>query len=190
MEMCSCKQFCPCWLGPEGEPDQGWCSGVFAFDVRQGSSEGVDLGGTRTALLVSWPGNFFAGQGTARLYLDAANDEQRRELEGIFGGTKEGFLSGLWGAVIDEWLPVQSAKVELGWDESPTIAVNGMGQAALQPLTNGAGQPTTISGAMAQGAMHIDSMQLAGIKESQFSDPGMRGWQAEDGVLFDFDWSS
>ena len=21
MEMCNCKQFCPCWLGPEGEPD-------------------------------------------------------------------------------------------------------------------------------------------------------------------------
>ena len=38
MEMCSCKSFCPCWLGPAGEPDhdlRSWqaADGVlFAFD--------------------------------------------------------------------------------------------------------------------------------------------------------------
>ncbi len=63
MEMCNCKQFCPCWLGPEGEPDEGWCAGIFAFDVQQGNSDGVDLGGTKGVLISEWPGNFFAGHG-------------------------------------------------------------------------------------------------------------------------------
>ncbi len=67
MEFCSCKMLCPCWLGPEGEPDEGWCAGAFGFDVQRGDSDGVDLSGTTVALTAEWPGNFFAGEGKARL---------------------------------------------------------------------------------------------------------------------------
>ncbi len=191
MEMCNCKQFCPCWLGPEGEPDEGWCAGFFAFDVQQGNSDGVDLGGTKGVLIAEWPGNFFAGHGKARVYVDeAASEDQRRELEEIFGGKKEGFFSDLWNTVIDEWLPSQVAKVDLAWDDEPSVRVESVGSATVRPLTDGAGKQTRVSGAMAQTAMHIDSMQLAGIKESQWTDPGLRSWQAQDGVLYDFNWSS
>jgi hypothetical protein len=31
LELCSCKMLYPCWLGPEGAPDQGWCAGAFAL---------------------------------------------------------------------------------------------------------------------------------------------------------------
>ena len=80
MELCSCKMFCPCWLGPEGEPDQGWCSAVLGYEVQQGSSDGVDLAGTKAVLAADWPGNFFGGNGTARLYVDErASADQRRE---------------------------------------------------------------------------------------------------------------
>jgi hypothetical protein len=183
--------FCPCWLGPKGEPDRGWCSGIFAFDIQSGDSDGVDLAGTKSMLVVDWPGNFFAGQGKGRVYVDNGADEtQRRELEAIFGGQKEGFFSGLWGAVIDEWLPARAAQIDLGWDGAPSLAVDGLGHASLEPVTNGAGQETRISGAMAQAALHIESMQLAEIADSQWSDPGLRPWRAEDGVLYDFAWSS
>jgi hypothetical protein len=85
MELCSCRMLCPCWLGSEGVPDQGWCGGALGFDIQRGSSDGVDLSGTKVALAAEWPGNFFGGNGTARLYIsDAANAEQRRELEAIF----------------------------------------------------------------------------------------------------------
>lgn len=191
MEMCSCKLFCPCWLGPEGEPDEGWCAGLFGFGVEQGSSEGVDLGGTSTVLMADWPGNFFGGKGTARLYVDStASDDQRRELEEIFGGKKEGFLSALWGAVIDEWLPTQTASISIQWDGKPALVVDGIGQATLEPLADGAGKPTVISGAAAQAALQIDSMNIAAPRNSRWKDPGLREWQAADGVLYDFDWSS
>jgi len=54
MELCSCKMLCPCWLGPEGVPDQGWCGGALGFDIERGSSDGVDLSGTRVALAAEW----------------------------------------------------------------------------------------------------------------------------------------
>jgi len=89
MELCSCKMLCPCWLGPEGDPDQGWCGGAFAFDIREGKSDGIDLSGTKAVIAAEWPGNFFAGGGTLRVYVDeVANAEQRRELEGIFAAIR------------------------------------------------------------------------------------------------------
>ncbi len=100
LELCNCKQFCPCWLGPTGEPDQGWCGAAFGYDIKEGTSDGVDLGGCQVALGFEWPGNFFEGNGSARLYVDeSASAEQRRELEAIFGGKKGGPLEAVWDAM-------------------------------------------------------------------------------------------
>jgi hypothetical protein len=191
MEFCSCKMFCPCWLGPEGEPDEGWCAAAFGFDVQRGRSDGVDLGGTAVALTVVWPGNFFAGEGQARLYIDeSAAEEQRRELEAIFGGKKGGHLEGLWGAVIKEWLPTQVASVAISWTDKPSIAVDGVGQATLQPLSDGAGHAAKVSGTAGQGGLQIESMDLASSKGSRWSDPDLRSWQGDSGTLHSFDWTS
>src|SRR5215212_1564856 len=67
IELCSCKMLCPCWLGPEGEPDQGWCGGSFVFDIEEGAADGVELSGTKVVLFAEWPANFFLGDGKARL---------------------------------------------------------------------------------------------------------------------------
>lgn len=191
LEMCSCKMFCPCWFGPEGEPDEGWCSGLFAFDIRKGESDGVGLAGAKVVLIADWPANFFHGQGKARLYIDAgASDEQRQELGGIFGGKKEGFLSALWDTVITEWLQAQTAGIELKWNGGPSLRLDGLGRATLEPLEDGSGQPSAISGTAGQAAIHIDSMNIARPENSEWADPDLRRWRAEDGVLYDFDWSS
>ena len=54
---------------PEIEPDEGWCAHTFGFEIRQGSSDGVDLSGTTVAFTGEWPANFFLGGGKARLYI-------------------------------------------------------------------------------------------------------------------------
>jgi hypothetical protein len=191
MELCSCKMLCPCWLGPEGEPDQGWCSGVLGFEVQQGNSDGVDLGGTKVVLAADWPGNFFAGNGTARLYVDeAASADQRRELEAIFTGKKGGLLEALWGAVLANWLPTQVSRIDLQWGDSPSATVGSIGQAKLTPLKDQAGRPTRVEGAAAQAAFQIDSMALASSKGSRWSDPDLRAWQGDSGTLHAFDWRS
>jgi hypothetical protein len=142
MELCNCEMLCPCWLGPEGPPDQGWCGGAFAFDIREGNSDGVDLGGTKVAFTGEWPGNFFAGNGTLRVYVDeGASADQRRELEAIFGGNKGGHLQGLWDAVMTKRLPARTEKIQIQWGDSPSLTVGNIGQARLQPIRTRQGGP-------------------------------------------------
>lgn len=189
-ELCSCKMMCPCWLGPEGEPDQEWCSGAFGFEIEQGQSDGVDLSGTRLALAANWPGNFFHGNGTARLYLDdRANEEQRRELEAIFSGKKGGMFEAVFGGIIAAWLPAQVTRVDMRLGKTSTLTVGDVATAQLEALDDGAGNPTRVSGAVAQGALQIDGMQLASAKGSQWSDPEMRAWEGDSGTLHNFNWS-
>src|SRR5687768_959712 len=103
-ESCSCKMVCRCNFGPT-EPDQGWCSGVLAFDVESGESNGVNLAGTKCVLHAELPGDFLGGMDKARIYLDqASSQEQRDELEAIFQGQRGGLWEGVRG-MIAEFLP-------------------------------------------------------------------------------------
>src|SRR5207247_8918524 len=94
LELCSCKMLCPCWLGSEGEPDQGWCAGVFAFDIREGISDGVDLSGTKIALTGEWPANFFLGNCTLLVcVVEGGSAEQRSVLERDSSEERSGYLA-------------------------------------------------------------------------------------------------
>lgn len=191
IELCSCKMLCPCWLGPEGEPDQGWCGGSFAFDIEEGAADGVELSGTKVILLAEWPANFFLGDGKARLYIgEAATSDQRSALEAIFSGKQGGHLEPLFGAVIAKWLPAQTAKIDIQWGESPSFSVGTVGQATLAPLKNPDGQPTKVQGAIAQAGFQIESMDLASSKGSHFADPDLRAWDGDSGTLHTFAWSA
>jgi hypothetical protein len=191
MELCSCNVFCPCWLGPEGKPDQEWCAGIFGFAVESGNSDGVDLAGGKVVFMAHWPGNFFGGNGSARLFIDdAARADQRRELEAIFSGQKGGLLEGLFGAVISTWHPARTAKVEISWGDSPKVRVDGVGAATLKPFKDAAGKSTTVSGAAAQGAFQIESMVLADGRESSWSDPDLGKWKGDSATLHSFSWAA
>ena len=191
LELCSCEMLCPCWLGPEGEPDQGWCAGGFAFDIREGIADGVNLGGTKAFLNAEWPGNFFLGNGTARIYVDeSASPDQQRQLEEIFSGHKGGHLEALFGVAIAKWLPAKPAKIDIQWGDNPSVTVGDIGRATMQPMKNPMGQPTHVAGAMAQAGFNIDGMDLASSKGSHFSDPEMRAWEGDSGTLHKFDWSA
>ena len=191
MELCSCKAMCPCWLGPEGKPDQEWCAAIFGFEIEAGNSEGVDLAGAKVVLMAHWPDNFFSGNGSARLYIDAsASTDQQRELEGIYSGQKGGNLEGLWGAVMKTWHQAMITPVEIGWGDNPTVRVDGIGQATLKPFKDGAGNTATLSGAAAQAAFQIDSMHLADGRDSNWSDPDLGNWTADSATLHKFNWAA
>ena len=191
LDLCSCKMWCPCWLGPDIEPDEGWCAHTFGFDIQQGHSDGVDLSGTMVALTGEWPSNFYYGCGKARVYIsDTAADDQRGELEAIFSGKRRGHLERLWGPTVDEWLPAKVARIDISWGENPTLAVEGVGLATMQPLSNGAGKQTIVSGAMSQAGLQIDSMNLASSAGSRWSDPAFRPWEGSSGNIHEFDWSA
>jgi hypothetical protein len=191
IELCSCKMVCPCLFGPEGEPDQGWCSAALGFSIDKGSSDGVDLAGTKVVLAADWPANFFAGNGKARLYIGKhANARQRAELEAIFTGKKGGLLEPLLGAVIAEWLPTEVTDIEITSGDKVTAKVGDAGRVSLVPMKDGAGNQATIRGAAAQAAFQFEHMGVASSKGSRWSDKGLRAWQGDSGTMQPFDWKS
>jgi hypothetical protein len=191
IEFCSCTIMCPCWLGPAPQPDQGWCSGAIVYEIAQGQIDGLQVGGTLVVFAADWPGNFFGGQGTARLYIDdRASPDQRRELEAVFSGKKGGLLEGLLGAVITQWLPAQTARIAIQRGATLSITVGAVGQVTLTPLVDPSGRPTTVQGAAAQAAFQSASMQLASSKGTRWSDADLRAWEGDSGTLHSFAWSA
>jgi hypothetical protein len=189
-ELCSCKMLCPCWFGP-AEPDQGWCAGALVFDVERGNSDGADLGGKKVVVAAEWPGDFWGGNGTARLYIDeSASPEQRRELEAIFSGKSGGPLEPVWAGVISKWLPSQTAKIEAQWGDNPSVSVGNVGQVKSERIKNEAGQPSIVQGAAAMAAFQLETMQVARTSGSRWTDPDMRHWEGDSGVVSQFKWSA
>ena len=191
MELCSCEMLCPCWLGATGKPDKGWCGGALAFQIEEGSSDGVDLSGCTVALGAWWPGNFFEGHGKARVYIsDKASSDQQRELEAIFTGKRGGHLHDLFGAVFDSWLPTRVTTVEAAWGEKPSLTVGDVGQATLDPLKDPTGQATKVTGAAAQAGFQFVGMDLASSIGSCWTDPDFQSWEGDSGTLHVFDWAA
>ena len=172
------------------EPDQGWCSGAIIFDVEQGNADGVDLSGRKVVVAAEWPGDFWGGNGTARLYVDeAASPEQHRELEAIFGGKKGGPLEPVWNGVFAKWLPAQTARIDIQWGDTSSATVGDVGQLKSERMKNEAGQPATVQGAAAMAAFQTESTQVARTAGSRWSDPEMRRWEGDSGVVSSFSWS-
>jgi hypothetical protein len=190
IEACSCEMMCRCVLGPT-EPDQGWCSASLVFGIRQGNSDGVDLANTKVAFALDLPGDFMGGNGTARVYIDeAANADQRRELEAIFTGKKGGVLEALSHAVA-KWLPTQTTSIDFHTGDNPSATVGSVAQLKLQRLKTEAGRQTKVLDAPLFGAFQVESEDLARSDGSRWSDPEMRRWEAGGhGGVVGFNWSA
>ena len=188
-ELCSCKFLCPCWFGP-AEPDQGWCSGAIVFDVERGNADRLALDGHTVVLLADWPGDFWAGNGTARLYIDErTTPEQRQALEAIFSGQRGGPMEAVSG-LISKWLPAETAPIEVTWGDTTTATVGEVGQLTSQRLKNEAGQPATVQGAAAMGAFQLERLEVARAAGSHWADPQLRRWDADSGTVGAFEWSA
>jgi hypothetical protein len=190
IEACSCKALCPCYLGP-AEPDQGWCSGALTFSIQNGQSEGVDLSGRAVVWLIDLPKDFVSGNGTARLYIDdAANVQQRQELEAIFTGKK----GGPWAVLrnlVDQWLPTQTAAIKISGGDNPVVSVGGVGQVKLQLIKDQVGRTTTVMNAASHSLMEISQVDLARSDGSRLADPQMRAWDAwGHGGVSAFSWKA
>ena len=174
LESCSCSLVCPCVFGP-AKPTQGWCSGALVFDVQQGSSDGVNLSGTKVVFAVDLPGDFVTGNGTGRLYIDqGASADQRRELEAVFTGKKGGAF-GMLNSLMSKWLPTEIVKTEIVPDQS-SVKVGAVGQLKLQPVKTEDGRQTTLQHAPVLVGFGIERSNLARGDGSQWSDPQMRRW--------------
>jgi hypothetical protein len=180
---------CPCWLGPDTKPDQVWCSGAIAYDIREGAVDGVDVAGCKAVFAAEWPGNFFGGKGKARLYLDSgASADQRRALEAVFSGKKGGLFEGLLGAVISSWLPAKTVPIAIRRGDALAVSVGDVGKATIASFRDQAGKAASVQGTAAQGAFQSASMEIASCKETRWADSDMRAWQGDSATVHQVSW--
>ncbi len=92
--------------------------------------------------------------------------------------------------MISDWLPTQEAKIDIQWDDKPTVSVGSVGKVVMAPCDSGAGERVKLTGSMAQTGFQFHSMDLASAKGSRWSDPDFEAWSADSGTLHEFDWKS
>ncbi len=92
---CNCATGCPCQF--MALPTSGHCEAVAAFEFDSGHYGDVDLGGTRSAMVVKWPGPIHEGNGTMQLIVDEnASPEQRDALVKIMTGEDTEEMATMW----------------------------------------------------------------------------------------------
>lgn len=185
---CSCRVGCPCELG-EIEADQGWCSGVLVFDIRQGQVEGVNVGGSRAAMAVDWPGGMLGGNGVGRLYFDpSVNQQQRSALEAVLSGKKGGVFE-ILSSLVTKALPAREAPISIksGADET-LFTVGAYGEGVVKPLKGATGEYTRL---LHGAAAFREDIILAKGTGSRWNDPDMKRWESAGAAeQADFDWSA
>ena len=193
IETCSCNMFCPCWYTVQELMimDQGWCASAIAFRVRDGQSDGVELGDRTVVFAVDFPGpTLFDGNATARLYIDAgASDEQRRELEAIVSGQKGGPMAAL-APLISTWLPARAAQIDVADEgDAITVTVDNAGRVESRRLRDPQGEGFTLRGGGFVSALGMEEVDLA-PSGSRWTDPDLRQFESKSGARGDFIWSA
>jgi hypothetical protein len=111
-EACDCYSICPCWTGKK--PDEGQCTGIFAWDIEQGTIDGVDVAGLRT-VSVSHHSGFRGHDARQRVVIfvdERATQRQSGSLVAAFTGTLGGPLQEL-ADLLGELLSVEHAPITL-----------------------------------------------------------------------------
>ncbi|GAA1267885.1 hypothetical protein GCM10009609_33740 [Pseudonocardia aurantiaca] len=94
LEACDCFELCPCWV--DEEPDEGHCTGLVAWRIRDGSTIGtgdgdVVVGGARVAAVTAHTGGKRRASALTVLYVDdsATGWQNLGLLAAAFSGTEE-----------------------------------------------------------------------------------------------------
>ena len=159
LEACSCSTPCPCWIGEDtcvggfpdlskvsGEdPDSGACNSFVAYHIEQGEVQGIDVSGLTLVKVVYIPGNVFAGNWRAVVYVDAQGTaEQQQALIKVFDGELGGALADL-AKLVGETLDVRIAPIEYRIQQAQgSIRIGDVLSAEMAPYRSADGKPTKL----------------------------------------------
>jgi hypothetical protein len=117
LESCNCDVACPCGASNLLLPATNErCQVLLAFHVEDGDVDGVDVGGTTVGLLADTPGQMTDGGWRVGVFMDeAASEEQREALTGVFSG-QQGGPAGLFAPLIGEMLGIEVVPIEFADD--------------------------------------------------------------------------
>jgi hypothetical protein len=110
-EACDCYTICPCWTG--GAPDDGYCTGLFAWLVEAGTIAGVDVAGRHAVSVSRHAGSREGGRQQVFFFVDQnATPEQSEALVGALTGAYGGPLAEL-GRLLGDFMGVEAANIQL-----------------------------------------------------------------------------
>jgi FtsP/CotA-like multicopper oxidase with cupredoxin domain len=110
-EACDCNVICPCWLG--SDPDEGECTGVFAWEVEQGTIDEVDVSGLRAVSVSQHLGPRDEAKQRVVIFVDErATRQQADAMAAAFSGRLGGPLQQL-ADILGELLAVETAAIDL-----------------------------------------------------------------------------
>ncbi len=143
LEVCDCGTLCPCWVGDD--PDNGTCHSFLAYHVESGQIRGLDVSGLTTVMITFIPGNVFAGNFRAVLYLDGnGTQEQRDALLEVFSGKLGGGIADV-AKLIGEVLDVRVAEIQYKLEQGHgTIRIGDVLYGEMEPYRGPDGQPTKL----------------------------------------------
>ena len=115
-ETCSCELMCPCNLSFDHGATYDYCRATLAFNIREGSVNGVDVAGRKVVVIADTPKVMTDGNWKVGLYVDQdASDEQFDGLLGVFSGRLGGPMAGL-APLIGEVVGAERATMDIDDD--------------------------------------------------------------------------
>jgi len=115
-ETCSCELMCPCNLSFDHGATYDYCRATLAFNIREGSVNGVDVAGRKVVVIADTPKVMTDGNWKVGLYVDQdASDEQFDGLLGVFSGRLGGPMAGL-APLIGEVVGAERATIDIDDD--------------------------------------------------------------------------
>ena len=145
IESCNCEAACPCvFLSP---PNNGECTVLVAWNIKNGSFGDVSLDGLNISLAVHSPGHMAEVKWKAALYLDdKANDAQQEALTKIFGGQAGGHPAML-ASHVGEMLGVKNTPMEFNDDskKSRSLKIGDIANFAIEAIEGQGGAEVTVN---------------------------------------------
>ncbi|HET7406669.1 MAG TPA: DUF1326 domain-containing protein [Mycobacteriales bacterium] len=115
-ETCSCELMCPCNLSFDHGATYDYCRATLAFNIREGSVNGVDVAGRKVVVIADTPKVMTDGNWKVGLYVDQdASDEQFDGLLGVFSGRLGGPMAAL-APLIGEVVGAERATIDIDDD--------------------------------------------------------------------------
>ncbi len=112
-ETCSCELMCPCNTSFDHGATYDFCRVTLAFNVHEGSVDGVDIAGRKVVIIADTPKVMTDGNWRVGVFVDdEATEQQFDKLVQVFGGQLGGPMAGL-APLIGEMLGVQRATIDI-----------------------------------------------------------------------------
>jgi hypothetical protein len=113
VETCSCELMCPCNLSFDHGATYDFCRVTLAFNIREGSVDGTDIGGLRVVAIADTPKVMTEGNWRLGLFIDErASDDQFDKLSKVFSGQLGGPMAALT-PLVGEVLGVERAAIDV-----------------------------------------------------------------------------